>query len=91
MTMKLLLRVKEAEREGKRFKHFLLLCWLNVVMPTPALGFISGSLASAVLLIVFRSVLAHIPLVGAFIIGLLIVFLALIWQSIYDGYWEGEL
>ena len=85
--MKLMLHLKEAEREGKTFKRFLFLVLLNAVMPTPALGFISGALASVVALILLRGVLAKVPLVGALIIGFMVVCLAILWQMIYDHYW----
>ena len=85
--MKLIEHLGRAVAEGKTFKRFFFLVLLNAVMPTPALGFISGALASAVALILFRDVLARVPLIGALLIGLLVVALALLWQIIYDHYW----
>ncbi|HUV12040.1 MAG TPA: hypothetical protein VMY18_00285 [Acidobacteriota bacterium] len=84
--MKLFLALKEAEREGKTFKRFLLIC----LMPTPAKGFVLGALVTPVLLIVLRDVWAKVPLIGAGLFGILIVSLAMLWQMISDSYWGGQ-
>ena len=83
----MIMHVQKAKREGRKFKQFFLLVLLNASMPTPALGFISGALASAAALVLFRDVLARVPLIGALVIGFLIVALALLWQIIFDHYW----
>ena len=62
----------------------------RLLAPTPALGFILGGFVTTVLLALFRGLLQVSPLFWAVAVGSTIAALAIIWQRIYDRYWEGQ-
>lgn len=86
--MKLVMHLRLAEWDRKRFKQFFFLVLLKILMPTPALGFVLGALVSAVILIVFRGLLLSMSLFGALAAGCVVATAAIVWQVIYDRYWE---
>jgi hypothetical protein len=65
--------------------------WFNmyrIFTPTPALGFVIGSLVTAGLMWLAAPIIPHRPLIVALLIAAEIGVLAWIWQLVYDRYWE---